>query len=75
VPAGSRARVRVRLDNPMVSGRYFLHLGVNRVGQGAGTALYVNNAIDFMVFGGEQIGGMVTIGHEIEAALEDGSES
>jgi hypothetical protein len=59
----------------MVSGRYFLHLGVNRIGEGAGTALYVNNAIDFMVFGGEQIGGMVTIGHEIEAALEDGEGS
>src|SRR5262249_41147299 len=41
VPAGRRARVRVRLDNPMVSGRYFLHLGVNRVAEGAGTALYV----------------------------------
>jgi ABC-type polysaccharide/polyol phosphate transport system ATPase subunit len=75
VPEGSRARVRVRLDNPMVSGRYFLHLGVNRIGRGAGTALYVNNAIDFMVFGGEQVGGMVTIPHEIEAALEDGAGS
>ena len=75
MPAGSRVRVRVRLDNPMVSGRYFLHLGVNRVGRGAETALYVSNAIDFMVFGGQQAAGMVTIGHEIEAALEDGAES
>jgi ABC-type polysaccharide/polyol phosphate transport system ATPase subunit len=75
LPAGGRARVRVRLDNPMVPGRYFLHLGVNRIGASAGPALYVGNAIDFMVFGGGQAAGMVTIGHEIEAALEDGAES
>ena len=52
VPAGSRVKVRARLDNPLVSGRYFLHLGVSRGGQGAGTALYVHNAVDFVVFGG-----------------------
>jgi ABC-2 type transport system ATP-binding protein len=73
VPAGRRVRVRVRMDNPLVSGRYFLHLGVSRGGAGAGTALYVHNAVDFVVFGGEQQpGGMVTIGHEIEAVIEDG---
>ncbi len=75
VSAGRRVRVRVRLDNPLVAGRYFLHLGVSRGGRGAGTALYVHNAVDFVVFGGEEGGGMVTIGHEIEAVIEDGDGS
>jgi hypothetical protein len=75
VPAGSRVRVRARMDNPLVAGRYFIHLGVSRGGQGAGTALYVHNAVDFVVFGGkQQSGGMVAIENEIEIALEEGEQ-
>ena len=73
VKAGSRVTVTARLDNPLVAGRYFLHFGVSRGGEGAGTALYVHNAIDFVVFGGrQQSGGMVDIGHRIEAVIEEG---
>jgi ABC-type polysaccharide/polyol phosphate transport system ATPase subunit len=73
VEAGSRVTVTARLDNPLVAGRYFLHFGVSRGGEGAGTALYVHNAIDFVVFGGrQQSGGMVDIGHQIEAVIEEG---
>ena len=75
VRAGHRVKVRARLENPLVSGRYFLHLSVSRGGQGAGTALYVHNAVDFVVFGNEQADGMVTIGHEIEAVFEEAEES
>jgi ABC-type polysaccharide/polyol phosphate transport system ATPase subunit len=73
VKAGSRVTVTAHLDNPLVAGRYFLHFGVSRGGEGAGTALYVHNAIDFVVFGGrQQSGGMVDIGHRIEAVIEEG---
>ena len=73
VKAGSRVTVTARIDNPLVAGRYFLHFGVSRGGEGAGTALYVHNAIDFVVFGGrQQSGGMVDIGHQIEAVIEEG---
>ena len=73
VKAGSRVTVTARIDNPLVAGRYFLHFGVSRGGEGAGSALYVHNAIDFVVFGGrQQSGGMVDIGHQIEAVIEEG---
>ncbi|HEY1356039.1 MAG TPA: ABC transporter ATP-binding protein, partial [Solirubrobacterales bacterium] len=73
VPAGSRVTVRARMDSPLVAGRYFLHLGVSRGGQGAGTALYVHNAADFVVFGGRpQSGGMVAIENEIDVTIEPG---
>jgi ABC-type polysaccharide/polyol phosphate transport system ATPase subunit len=74
VRAGRRVRVGVRMENPLVSGRYFLHFGVSR-GRGAGTALYVHNAADFVVFGGESPGGMVMLDHEIDAVVEEGEES
>jgi ABC-type polysaccharide/polyol phosphate transport system ATPase subunit len=73
LPAGRTVRVRARIDTPLVPGRYFLHLGVSRGGQGAGTALYVRNAVDFVVFGGDQqAGGMVTLEHEIDVVVEEG---
>jgi ABC-type polysaccharide/polyol phosphate transport system ATPase subunit len=73
VKAGSRVTITARIDNPLVAGRYFLHFGVSRGGEGAGTALYVHNAIDFVVYGGrQQSGGMVDIGHRIEAVIEEG---
>jgi hypothetical protein len=76
VPTGSRVKVRARLDNPLVAGRYFLHFGVSRGGHGAGTSLYVHNAVDFVVFGGrQQSGGMVDIEHEIDAVIEGGEQS
>ena len=76
IAAGSRVKVRARLDNPLVAGRYFLHFGVSRGGHGAGTSLYVHNAVDFVVFGGrQQSGGMVDIEHEIDAVIEGGEPS
>ena len=72
--AGRHVRLRARFENPLVSGRYFFHLSVSRGGQGAGTALYVHNAVDFVVFGNEQPDGMVTLGHEIEAVFEEAEE-
>jgi ABC-type polysaccharide/polyol phosphate transport system ATPase subunit len=76
VPAGSRVKVRARMDSPLVAGRYFLHLGVSRGGQGAGTALYIHNAADFVVFGGRpQSGGMVAIENEVDVTVEKGGDA
>jgi len=73
VSAGSTVKVRARMDSPLVAGRYFLHLGVSRGGKGAGTALYVQNAADFVVFGGRpQSGGMVAIENEVDVTIESG---
>jgi ABC-type polysaccharide/polyol phosphate transport system ATPase subunit len=73
LPAGRRVVVDLRLENNLVPGRYFVHLGVSRAGSGD-AALYVHNATDFVVFGTEQARGVVTIPHRFETAVERGGD-
>jgi ABC-2 type transport system ATP-binding protein len=67
--AGQRVTVRAELENTLVAGRYFVHCGINRAFEG-GIALYVQNAIDFLVFGGPQSRGLVYPSLQIEADVE-----
>ena len=68
VVAGQRVTVRAELENSLVAGRYFVHCGINRAFEG-GIALYVQDAIDFLVFGGPQTRGLVYPEVEIEAEI------
>jgi hypothetical protein len=69
--AGQRVRVGAEVRNLLVPGHYFVHCGVNRI-HGGGVALYVHNAVDFVVFGGESHArGIVDLPHAIEAVVED----
>lgn len=61
--SGQHAQVKVRVNNPLSPGRYFIHLGVNPLNS-ADSLLYVENCIDFVVFG-DPAGGVVSIAHEI----------
>lgn len=70
--AGQRVVVTAALDNQLAAGRYFVHCGINRAYEG-GIALYVQNAIDFVVFGGPQTRGVVYPELKIEAAIEGGA--
>jgi len=75
VRAGDRARVGASLENPLAPGRYFAHFGV-RQDQGKGDVdLFVEGAIDFVVFGGERSGGVLALEHEIEARVEPGGDA
>jgi ABC-2 type transport system ATP-binding protein len=68
---GKRLRVSVEVENLLAAGRYFVHCGVNKLG--GGVALYVHNAVDFVVFGGTPHSrGVVSLPHEIEAVVEGG---
>jgi ABC-type polysaccharide/polyol phosphate transport system ATPase subunit len=67
--AGQRVRIDAELQNPLAPGRYFLHCGVNRI-HGGGVALYVHNAVSFIVYGGPQGRGVVLLPLEIEAKTE-----
>jgi ABC-2 type transport system ATP-binding protein len=68
--AGDRVEVEVEIDNLLVQGRYSLHLGVNGT---KGVALYVHEAIKFVVYGGEaRAHGIVELPHSIEARIEPG---
>ncbi len=66
---GRRVRIEAEIENPLSPGRYFVHCGVNRVD--GGVALYVHNATDFVVFGGDMHSrGVVALPHEIKASVE-----
>jgi hypothetical protein len=73
--AGDRAKVTAEFENPMAPGRYYVHCGVQQ-DQGKGDVdLFVKDAVDFLVFGGERSGGVLALEHEIEAQVEPGSGS
>jgi len=70
--AGERVMVSAEVDNLLTPGRYFIHCGISRA-HAAGVALYVNSAVDFVVFGGETTShGLVHLPHEIETKVESG---
>jgi ABC-type polysaccharide/polyol phosphate transport system ATPase subunit len=69
VRAGERFRIDLALDNPLGPGHYFVHAGVN-IASGGGIALYISNAVEFIVFGGPPGRGIVAIPHEITAEVE-----
>ncbi|MFT3864548.1 MAG: ABC transporter ATP-binding protein [Solirubrobacterales bacterium] len=67
--AGQRATFRVKLDNPLGPGRYFINCGINR-SFGGGVALYVHNALDFVIYGSTNERGMVAIPFEAGGSVE-----
>ncbi len=69
--AGERVRVASTLDNLLAPGHYFVHCGINRAFEG-GIALYVPNAMDFVVFGGPNDRGIVFLPHTTAAVIERG---
>ncbi len=70
--AGELVEIVVDIDNLLAPGRYFVHVGVNRIHNG-GVALYLHAATDFVVYGGEpQTHGVVTLSREIKARITSG---
>ena len=69
---GDRVSVSATLANPLVQGRYFVHCGLSRE-HGGSPALYLHNALDFVVFGGPSGRGIVELEHEVEAIVEGGA--
>lgn len=69
-----RITVSANVENLLTPGRYSIHCGVNRVAN-AGVALYVHDALGFVVFGGDvQPQGIVSLPHEIEAEVASGGK-
>jgi ABC-2 type transport system ATP-binding protein len=61
---GERVHLRVGLDNPLGSGRYYVDVGVHAAG--GGMLAYRGRALDFMVHGSPEDSGLVTIPHTVE---------
>jgi ABC-2 type transport system ATP-binding protein len=69
---GQQVEVTADVETLLTPGRYFVHCGINRA-KAAGVALYVHNAVDFVVFGGDgHSRGVVSLPHEIEAVIAGG---
>ena len=66
---GQRVEISCELKNPLTAGRYHVHLGLNQAGTPR-VLLYVANAIDFVVYGGEMARGVVAIEHESRFTVE-----
>jgi ABC-type polysaccharide/polyol phosphate transport system ATPase subunit len=71
VKAGQRMEVLTEIENRLVPGHYFVHMGINRTYEG-GHALYVPNLVDFVVFGGLKTRGVVDLDQHSESTIEDG---
>jgi ABC-type polysaccharide/polyol phosphate transport system ATPase subunit len=69
IAAGQRVTIKADLENPLGPGRYFVHCGINRA-FGAGVALYVHNALDFVVYGSDHARGLVAIPVEATGRIE-----
>jgi ABC-type polysaccharide/polyol phosphate transport system ATPase subunit len=72
--AGERVTVVAELENPLVPGRHFIHCGVF-AHRGGGASVYVHNATDFVIFGGEPVMGVIEMRHQIEATTTEGPPS
>ncbi|MBS1675761.1 MAG: ABC transporter ATP-binding protein [Actinobacteria bacterium] len=69
VAKGERVKVTVRMENRLAPGHYFVHCGINRAFEGL-VALYVHNAIEFVVYGTGHMGGVIAIDHSVETEIE-----
>jgi ABC-2 type transport system ATP-binding protein len=67
---GSRVTVQAEVENLLTQGRYFVHCGVYRI-ENTGVALYVHNALDFVVYAGvDTPNGIVALPAEVEAGVD-----
>jgi ABC-2 type transport system ATP-binding protein len=73
IVAGEKVLLEIDLDNPLLPGRYFVHLGMSVNGEQR-VSLYVHNAADFVVFGGEETLGIVSLPQRVGATFGGGSE-
>ncbi|HEX5982680.1 MAG TPA: hypothetical protein VFY69_00590, partial [Solirubrobacterales bacterium] len=73
IAAGERVRLEIDLDNPLLPGRYFVHLGISLSGERR-VSLYVHNAADFVVFGGDEALGIVSLPQRVGATFGGGSK-
>jgi ABC-type polysaccharide/polyol phosphate transport system ATPase subunit len=63
IKAGERFEIETTAENLLAPGHYVVHCGINRVLEG-GIALDLPSAIDFVVYGGEEDRGLLTLPQE-----------
>jgi ABC-type polysaccharide/polyol phosphate transport system ATPase subunit len=63
IARGERVEVMAEIANAFTSGRYYVGCSVSSGTSGAQVLLFLERAVDFYVYGGEAIHGLVSIGH------------
>jgi ABC-type polysaccharide/polyol phosphate transport system ATPase subunit len=74
IAAGETVRVDSTLQNPLAPGRHHVHCGVQSARSGDVSA-YLEDVLDFVVFGGPPVRGLVSIDHEIDAVVAGREEA
>jgi ABC-2 type transport system ATP-binding protein len=74
IKGGDRFRVETVVDNLLGPGHYYVHCGINRLGE-EGVALDVAGATDFVVFGGPADRGLVTLPQETTTTAIERAEA
>src|SRR4051794_4253433 len=72
VPAGHRVRIRARVENRLLPGRYILKSWIMRNRTQGDLALHVLEVLDFYVFGTRMGAGRVWVETDMSAQLTDG---
>ncbi len=65
--SGQRVRFAARISNPLAAGHYFVNCAVGHSPEEPRPIAFRRNAADFMVFGTDEFGGMVSL--DVEASV------
>lgn len=65
IHAGERIEVHAELDNPLTAGRYFVGCSITRGTQGSDVVLYLDRAADYLVYGGENVNGLMWLRNDV----------
>jgi ABC-2 type transport system ATP-binding protein len=68
---GDRVVVTATAENPLATGRYFIHIGVQSP---FGISIYVEKAASFVIYGTQPSQGIISPKYEYEAVIERDSE-
>jgi ABC-type polysaccharide/polyol phosphate transport system ATPase subunit len=70
VAAGGRVRIRARIENPLLPGRYSVSCMISRNRTQGDLAMHVIRLLEFVVYGTRPGPGSVSVQADVEAALE-----
>jgi ABC-type polysaccharide/polyol phosphate transport system ATPase subunit len=74
IARGERVVVMAEIANVFASGRYFVGCSVTSGTSGAQVLLFHERALDFYVYGGEAVHGLVSVGHWFDVRRERPAE-
>ena len=72
---GQRLRIRGSVQNRLATGRYDVSCWVARNRTPADVALHAVHALEFVVYGQDELGGLVSFDHEVTVELSTGEEA